>query len=448
MRTRLQRFLTRLNLFTPRHRPGRVRLVAGGLGLALVLGVAAILASQAPEPSTPDFGSRVPGQRIYDQSGLLSRTDLVALDQRAAAIERSGVPVVVYIRSTRPDADDTRADARALMRSWGVESGPGAGDGLVLFLDVDRLDIDQDHVALIPGDRLKDNRLPIGETERISAGSVRGLTTTVDTSRELATTITFNLAATERRLLLGLPTAPAPSTAERTAATFARYLMPMMSIVLAVLAAAATAMIWRGRPQPVTGTACASPRPDSPVLRAALAANRIDQSVLLAAVRRLEGQGAVATVAGAQPAQVGHLSAPVRLLDRDLTMDEIDRVVWDDLASVASGGVVDQHGLTLIAHRDGPFSQAIATELERRGWWDAQSARRAVPLVMMSQGLLLAGGITLVIALAVGEVWGVLAIALLTLTAAVAWRCAQAYPRATPLGLAVARDPVVEGNRP
>ena len=440
MRTRLHRFLLRFNLLTLRHRPGHVRLVAGSLGLALVLGVVAILASRDGEPSTPDFGSRVPGQRIYDQTGLLNSTDLVSLDQRAAAIEQSGVPVVVYIRSSKPDADDTRADARALMRSWGVESGPGADDGLVLFLDLDRLDVDADHVALIPGDRLKDNRLPIGETERISAGSVQGLTTTVDTSRELAATITFNLAATERRLLLGLPSAPAPSAAERTAATFARYLMPILSVVLAVMAALVIAMIWRGRPQLVMGASCDPPRPDSPVLRAALAANRIDQSVLIAAIRRLEGQGAVSTVLRPPSSRPEHLPESVRLLDRDLTGDDLDRVAWDDLATVANDGVVDQHGLTLVAHRNGAFSQSLVAELERRGWWDAQSAHRAVPLVMMSQGLLLAGGVTLVIALAVGEIWGVFAIALLTLTAAVAWFCAQTYPRATPLGLAVARE--------
>lgn len=442
MRTRLQQFLTPVNLPLLRHWARRSSLIAGGFGLALVLGVVVILTGRDGPSVPPDFGDRVPGQRIYDQSGLLNSTDLISLDRHAAAIEQSGVPVVVYIRSSKPDADDTRADAEALMRSWSVESGPGADDGLVLFLDVDRLDVDPDHVALVPGDRLKDNRLPIGETERISAGSVQGLTTMVDTSRELAATITFNLAATERRLVLGLPSAPAPSTAERTAATFARYLMPIISVVLTLLAAVAIGMIWRGRPQPVAGKICDPPRPDSPVLQAALSANRIDQSVLLAAVRQLERQGAVTTAGDARATQPGRLPTSVRLVARDLAGDETGHVTWDDLASVANAGVVDHHGLTVIAHRDGLFSQHIVAELERRGWWDSQSVRRAVPLVMMSQGLLLAGGVTLVVALAVGEIWGVFAIALLTLTAAITWLCAQAYPRATPLGLAVAREPV------
>ncbi len=449
MRMRLQRFLTHVNVPLLRHRARRSSLIAGSVGLALLLGIIVILTGRDGQSAPPDFGSRVPGQRIYDQTGLLNSTDLISLDQRAAAIEQSGVPVVVYIRSSKPDADDTRADAEALMQSWGVESGPGADDGLVLFLDVDQLDVNPDHVALIPGDRLKDNRLPIGETERISAGSVQGLTTVVDTSRELAATITFNLAATERRLILGLPSAPAPSTAERTAATVARYLMPIMSVVLTLLAAVAIGMIWRGRPQPVTGTICDPPRPDSPILQAALSANRIDQSVLLAAVRQLERHGAVTTTDDPRTPEPGHLPASVRLVAREQAGDEIDRVTWDDLASVASDGVVDHHGLTLIAHRNGLFSQRITAELERRGWWDAQSVRRAVPLVVMSQSLLLAGGVTLVVALAVGEIWGIFAITLLTLTAAIAWLCAQAYPRATPLGLAVARESIAsEGNRP
>ncbi len=444
MRLRLHRSLNPSVRIAPRRWPGLTGLLAGCLGLVLVLVAVLILMARNDDAAPADFGSRVPGQRIYDQTGLLNSSDLKTLDRRAAAIERSGVPVVVYIRPAGSDVNDTRSDARALMQSWDVESGPGAADGLVLLLDVDRLDANPDHVALIPGDRLKDNRLPIGETERISAGSVRGLTTGVDSSRELAATIEFSLAATERRLLLGLPSAPSPSTAERTAAAFVRYLMPIVSAVLALLAAIVIGAIWRGRPRPrpAGGAQCNPSQPSSPVLRAALAANQIDQSVLLAAVRHLDGQGAVAILPVQGSAIASRLPDRVQLIDRARAVDDIDRAAWDELATVSVDDVVDGHGLTLVAHRGGRFSQTITAELERRGWWDTMAPRRAVPLLLMSRGLLLAGGVTLVIALAVGEVWGVFAIATLTLTAVVAWVCAQAYPRATPLGLAVAQQPV------
>ncbi len=447
MRPRLHRFhnsaLNPSVRMAPGRWLGRAGLIVGGLGLVLVLGAVLILVARNDDAAPVDFGSRVPGQRIYDQTGLLNSSDLMTLDRRAAAIERSGVPVVVYVRPAGSDVIDTRSDARALMRSWDVESGPGAADGLVLLLDIDGLDAGPDHVALIPGDGLKDNRLPIGETERISAGSVRGVTTGVGSSRELAATIEFSLAATERRLLLGLPSAPSPSTAERTAATFVRYLMPIVSAVLALLAAIVIGAIWRGRPRPASAARCDPSRfSGSPVLRAALAANQIDQSVLVAAVRHLDGQGAVAILPVHGSATASRLPDRVQLIDRDRAVDEIDRAAWDELAVVSVEGIVDGHGLTLIAHRGGRLSQTITAELERRGWWDTMAPRRAVPLVMMSRGLLLAGGVTLVIALAVGEVWGVFAIATLTLTAAIAWGCAQAYPRATPLGLAVAGEPV------
>ncbi len=442
MRLRLHRSLKLPGRMAPRRWPGRTGPIASGLGLVLVLGTVLILVVRNDDAAPADFGSRVPGQRIYDQTGLLTSSDLMTLDRRAAAIERSGVPVVVYVRPAGPDVIDTRSDARALMRSWDVESGPGAADGLVLLLDVDWLDANPDRVALIPGDRLKDNRLPIGETERIAAGSVWGPTTGVDASGELAATIEFSLTATERRLLLGLPSAPSPSTAERTAATFVRYLMPVVSAVLALLAAIVIGAIWRGRPRPAGGARCdlSQPGPGSSVLRAALAANQIDQSVVVAAVRHLDGLGSVAIPSVEGAAIASHLPDRVQLVDRDRAVDEIDRAAWDELAMVSVDGVVDWHGLTLISHRGGRFSQTITAELERRGWWDTVSPRRAVPLLMMSRGLLLAGGVTLVISLAVGEVWGVFAIATLTLTAAIAWACAQAYPRATPLGLAIAEQ--------
>lgn len=439
MRLRLPRALTPTQRSRLRLDPSGNRLIAGSLGLAIVLGVALVLPRSGAAPAPVDFGTRVPGQRIYDRTGLLSSADLMSVDRRAATIERAGIPVVVFVRPAGPGSDKTRDDASALMRSWGVETRPGAADGLVLFLDVDRQDIDADHVALVAGDQLTKDRFPDREAERISMDSVKGRTTVVDTSRELATTINFNLAATERRLLLGFPTAPPPSTAERTVATFARYLIPTVSVVLASLAFLVIGLIWRGRPRPVADAA--SPRAtDSGILRAALAANRIDQSVILAAVTRLAQQGAIA-LSGPDP-EPGHPgSRHVRLIERALASDDLDRIAWDELAGVAVAGTVDQHGLALIARRPGPFSHAVRLELERRGWWDAMAPRRAVPLVMMSQGLLAAGGVTLVVALAVGEVWALLAIALLVLTASVAWVCSRTYPRATPLGLAVVRHP-------
>ena len=437
MRPRLQRFSAQLNRTAHLPRSWGNRLIVGSLALAAALGIALLAVTPDDGPAAAEFGARVPGQHVYDQTGLLSSADLTAIDRRATAIEQAGIPVVVYVRPVEAGSSDTRDDARALMRSWGVESRPGAADGLVLFLDVDHQDVHSDNVALITGAQLTKNRFPAREAERISSNSVVGLTTVVDPSRELAATINFNLAASERRLLLGFPTAPAPSTAERTAATFARYLMPIVSVVLALLASLAIGLIWRGRPRPIM--AVADVLPDSPILRAALAANRVDQSVCLVAVRRLVSQGAVASPTAGPVADAAQPDR-IELLDRSRAGDDLDRAAWDELASVAVAGVVDQHGLALIAHRSGLFSRAVTAELERRGWWDTMASRRAVPLVLMSQGLLVAGGVTLVVALAVGEVWGLFAIALLVLTAAVAWACAQAYPRATPLGLAVVRQ--------
>ena len=301
----------------------------------------------------------------------------------------------------------------------------------------DRQAVDPDHVALVPGDHLTKNRFPNREAERISTDSVQGLTTVVDTSRELATTINFNLAATERRLLLGFPAAPAPSTAERTAATFARYLIPGVSAVLALLAAVAIGLIWRGRPH---ASAEVGTTPASPILQAALTANRIDQSVILAAVRWLAAQGAVVATEP-DPMADDPLPLRVQLRDRALAGDELDRAAWDELAGIAVASAVDRHGLALLAHRPGAFGRAVTAELERRGWWDAMAPHRAGPLILMSRGLLVVGAVALVVALAVGEVRGLVAIGLLVLTAAVAWVCAQAYPRATPLGLAVANAP-------
>lgn len=430
-----------------------VVVIVAGLGLVLPGGPS----RDDPRPAA-DFGERVVGQRIYDRTGLLSATDLGLLDQRAGAIERAGVPVVVYIRDASAGDADTRTAAGSLMTQWAVETAPGAGDGLVLLLDIDFGQDDGGAVALVPGEQLKDRLLAGQVSDRITAASLFGSSDVVASASGVRTAVDRNLSATERRLVLGVPAAPTPSVAERTAVAFARYLLPVIGVLVALAAAVAVASIRGGRravpcrrSAPTCPEIAGRTRPTGdephPALWLALAAGRTDAATFDAALARLLAIGAVrgqaapigpTVAAGTTRAGGADGVGAIALGDRSRLDDPIDRAAWDDLARVAVGGTVEGRAVAALADRAPLLRAAITAELERRGWWDGTARQRAVPLIRTGQGVVAVAALTLLVALAADEPRGLLSLAVLLPVAAMAWRSARTVPRLTPLGRAAA----------
>jgi uncharacterized membrane protein YgcG len=388
------------------------------------------------------FGDRVPGQRIYDQTGLLSEGQLAAIDRRAESIERSGVPVVVYIRDPAADAPDAQRAARQLMQLWNVESAPGAADGLVLLLDVERGEDSAGAVAVVAGDRLGASRLPARETERIAVETLTHPLPVTGLTEKLVTGIGAGLATTERRLLLGAPAAPAPSLLERQVTAFVRVPLASLSVLLGLAALVSAGMLWWHRPRAVsdepTGMDLSGPIPAP--LRAALAANRVDGEVVAVAIRDLVRSGAVAYDDLDDDDWDGAPRGSLRLLDHRRVSGPIAHATWADLAAVADPrGRVTPAGVMGVSRAPRRLSPAIATELERHGWWDATAPRRAAPLRLLGRVLAGVGAAGLVLGLAVEEPVALWSVGLLATGAVVAWACARAYPRATPRGLAIVR---------
>jgi uncharacterized membrane protein YgcG len=102
----------------------------------------------ADDPNTPSplndyidslsFAARRMTNTIYDQAGILTERQATTLHGEIQRLRSLGVPAVVYIRSTADEADTMSADDMRV--SWGVESSPGADDGLVYLLSVDPQD--------------------------------------------------------------------------------------------------------------------------------------------------------------------------------------------------------------------------------------------------------------------------------------------------------------------
>ena len=125
---------TKLTSEQIRQLPGYLEQPAGGGGLAGGLG--ALMTALAEDVTGGEgFGSRVPGQHIYDQVGLLSRDQVQTLDTKAATLDALGAPTVVVLRHRGAEAQPAQQDAHNLMDAWGVESAPGARDGVTVVVD-------------------------------------------------------------------------------------------------------------------------------------------------------------------------------------------------------------------------------------------------------------------------------------------------------------------------
>lgn len=74
-------------------------------------------------------------KHIYDPYRMVSDKDESSLEYDATRLEAYGVPALVYIRFSEETPAQSQAYADDLRTSFGVESAPGADDGLVILVN-------------------------------------------------------------------------------------------------------------------------------------------------------------------------------------------------------------------------------------------------------------------------------------------------------------------------
>lgn len=73
---------------------------------------------------------------VYDPYRLLTSEQREAIENDANRLERSGVPILVYVRISEASDEQTREFADRLLDEWSVESSPGADDGMVVLVSM------------------------------------------------------------------------------------------------------------------------------------------------------------------------------------------------------------------------------------------------------------------------------------------------------------------------
>jgi uncharacterized membrane protein YgcG len=360
--------------------------------------VAALLAAASPLlasgiPPRPD------DRAIHDLSGTLGSSEIADLERRAEDVLRAGAAVAVLVRFHRSDADETRDEARRLLRDWEVEREAGRADGVAIVVNLKESDPGHGVAAIHVGKGLRNGNLPKREVERIWRDEMRPALR----NGHVADGIAKGLDAVARSLRDG-PAPPSP--AARAAAELATGALLPAVIVAGVLGVFATVRLSR-RPTVPPLPSTARNVSLGPVRGGVLARRRLGDGAVLGGLLDLASRGAVTLVSGAGGTLLARPTG--RAVDRPFEASLLQAIV----ARVGETGVADLGTSHSVESRLGEAVPLLRADLVSRGLLDPLAGRRSVRTSVMG-GLLLALAGVLLVAAAVGEVPGPAFASLLT----------------------------------
>src|SRR5690606_8633609 len=222
-----------------------------------------------------------------------------------------------------------------------------------------------------------------------------------------------SLMAGLTRLETSIVEGPPQNAFERWSSRVADSWLPWAGAGAALAGLAVTATVFRGR-QRITA---AEPPPTTvrpgtlpPALAGALATGGPQASAVPAIILDLATRDALAIEPESEGGLMSKPTVQVRLLDRTLVRDEIERPVWDRLERHAENGVVSSKNLAKVAQDSKPVREAIRRQLLAEGWLDPDAPGRRAILAGVSGIATILAIFCTIVAVAAGEWRPVIAI--------------------------------------
>jgi uncharacterized membrane protein YgcG len=400
------------------------------LPLLLIVGVSAITLSSprvsaATAPANGCAGP-VPGQYIYDCSGLLTPAEITNLETQAADVVRAGAPTVVYLQVRDANADQTLQDAIDLMNRWNVESSTGAHDGFVMFFNLQPGNLRHGQVALYAGEKHAKGNLPLAELDRIRTDVMTPLLKNGQTAEGIAA----GLQMVAHDLRYGPPPPPAYQTAS---AAIGRIPFNILALLFAGIVAFFF-MRLRGQP-PVSSHvddiglgSLAPPATLSPAMAGALLKGRVTDAQMEGTLLDFARRGLLVI----EPA--GQKKVRVELLGdgKDLTGYEQD--LWSALSSHADTKyrTVFSDELRDIRKDWGATKSILRRELIERGWYDPETAgARRRPFYIAGAFGMLGAAVGVLLILLSQEGWAAIGLAVFLTASTLAFVRGYMVPNTT-----------------
>lgn len=415
-----------------------VALASALLALTVASALAAMAAlaptSQAlaatPALATPPAcQTYTPAQRIYDCAGLLTSSEISALEAKARAVQSAGAPVVVFLQVKDATFDQTLSDAADLMARWNVESKSGAKDGLVILLNLQPGNLRHGQVALYAGKTLLNGAMPQDELARIYQQDMLPRLQSGDTAGGIG--VALDDAAADLRYGGPAPTPPPPGQG------FARAVgtIPFnaLAVLLAALALGMGLLQWRRRREAApafVATPTAQPPSDlAPAVAGALITGNVSDTLMEATILDFARRGLLTL------RQVGPYETEIHLNGDRSSLSGYERLLWQNLARHADGAHTISSGqLRNVAMGWGPALQALKRKMFDQGWYDADRGKKRRPLLTL---MLICFILTLAGAVLGGlaqQFWPFLGAILCAAAGFIALGFAISIPRVTPEG--------------
>jgi uncharacterized membrane protein YgcG len=373
----------------------------------------------------------VPGQYIYDCTGILSASEAAYLETQAAAVVKAGAPTVVYLQVRAATAEQTLQDAIDLMNRWNVESRPGAHDGFVMFFNVQPGNLQHGQVALYAGAKhFQHGNLPQSELDRIRVDVMTPLLSQGHTAEGIAA----GLQMVAHDLRYGPPPPPAY---QQVAATLGRIPFTLLGLVFAALAALFLVRLSREPPpsssrDEVGGMQLpGSPSDLPPAMAGALLGGRVSDAQVEGTVLDFARRGMLAMEpAGKNKVEI-HLAGSA---DTVATLAGYERETWQSLESLAGDpqGTISGNELTHLRQDWGDVKSELRRELVERGWYDPEAAGKLrKPLYILGTVGIVSAAIAVLLIVLSHEWWATIGGALFLGTGLAAYIRGYAVPDTT-----------------
>jgi uncharacterized membrane protein YgcG len=405
----------------------RLMFVVLPLLFALLMSLGTIAARPASAAPRATCTGPVPGQHIYDCTGLLTPTEISDLEAQAAVVDSAGAPAVVYLQVADATAQQSLQDAIDLMGRWNVESAPGAHDGFVMFFNLQPRNLRHGQVALFAGEQhYQHGNLPEKELTRIREDVMTPLLAQGQTAAGIAA----GLQMVAHDLRYGPPPPPVSQT---VATSIGRIPYNLLAALFALVVAF---LYLRLRRQPPLSSAgdevgvgtLAAPGDLAPGIAGALVRGRITDAQMEATMLDFARRGLLVI----EPSDAN--SVRVQLLGNGAGLSDYERELWDRLTSTASGTqrTISSTDLATLRQNWSFSKELLRRDLTERGWYDPEAAaRRRRPLLAAGAVGVVGALIAIPLLILSREGWEVIGLAIFLSGSAAAFFWAYLVPATT-----------------
>lgn len=339
-----------------------------------------------------------PGIRVYDETGSsLTAQQIADIEQRLVNLKVTGPDAIVVVRNQMATPQETLDQVETLQQEWAAANGIDDDLAVAILINRNPDDPNDARAGIYVGSALDDGNVPESEQRAIVDDAL------IPPLREgdVYTSLVQGITRLESSYVIGPPQSAFDRWAEDASST---WLAPAGAAIAAVLGGIAVWFYRKREVAPMLNLPPTTLRPDAlhPAFGGALATGGPQASAIPATLLGLAERSYLAFEQESEGGVLSKATLQIRLHQDPPLSDEIDQVVWHELAIRSEDEIVASKHLQKIAADFKPVKRAIDAHLGGQGWtnpaltsarnWLVWIALIAVVLAIASVFITVVGG--------------------------------------------------------